>query len=66
MSELVELHRSQYPDDALNRFTPNAQFDFENARAMMWLSQLAYETVHEGKVTEILGAFGPVQTRGHH
>ena len=58
MSELVELHRSQYPDDALNGFTPNAQFDFENARAMMWLSQLAYETVHDAKVTEILGAWG--------
>ena len=58
MSEPVELHRSQYPDDALDRFTPNAQFDFENARAMMWLSQLAYETVHDAKVTEILGAWG--------
>jgi triacylglycerol lipase len=58
MSELVELDRSQYPDDALNRFTPTPHFDIENARAMMWLSQLAYETVHEAKVTDILGAFG--------
>lgn len=58
MSELVELDRSQYPDEALNRFTPTAHFNFENAQAMMWLSQLAYETVHDAKVTDILRAFG--------
>lgn len=58
MSVTVELDRSQYPDDALIGFTPTAQFKFENAQAMMWLSQLAYETVNGAKVNDILHAWG--------
>ncbi len=55
MSFLVELARSAYPKDALNGFSPNPQFGLDNARAMMWLSQLAYETADKSKVESILG-----------
>ena len=57
MSFLVELDRSAYPDDALAGFAAVPQFKLENARAMMWLSQLAYETAHRPKVESILGAW---------
>jgi triacylglycerol lipase len=54
MSVFVELPRSAYPGDALDRFTAIRDFKLDNARAMMWLSQLAYETAHESKVDDIL------------
>lgn len=57
MSFLVELARGAYPDNALKGFTPGPQFSLDNARAMMWLSQLAYETAHESKVRSILDAW---------
>jgi hypothetical protein len=57
MSVFVELDRQQYPDDALNKFTASRQFDLDNARAMMWLAQLAYETAHKSKVQSILDAW---------
>jgi triacylglycerol lipase len=57
MSFLVELPRETYPDDALDGFTVTSDFTPQNAQAMMWLSQLAYETAHRGKVDEILTAF---------
>jgi triacylglycerol lipase len=57
MSVLVELARSAYPDDALNRFTATKQFGLDNARTMMWLSQLAYETADKSKVKNILDAW---------
>jgi hypothetical protein len=57
MSVLVELNRNQYPDNALNGFKPTSQFGLDNARAMMWLSQLAYETAHQPKVKSILDAW---------
>jgi triacylglycerol lipase len=50
MSFLVELARGAYPDSALSGFTTSSQFSLDNARAMMWLSQLAYETADKGKV----------------
>jgi hypothetical protein len=56
MSVFVELDREQYPDDALNKFTASRQFNLDNAGAMMWLAQLAYETAHKGKVESILNA----------
>jgi triacylglycerol lipase len=61
MSKFVELPRSAYPKNALDGFTATSQFDrvnFDTARAMMWLSQLAYETAHESKVGDILNAWG--------
>src|ERR1700726_533562 len=54
MSGFVTLDRSQYPDNALDAFEATAQFKLDNARAMMWLSQLAYETASESKVDDIL------------
>jgi triacylglycerol lipase len=58
MSFLVELARSAYPDDALDKFTASSsQFGLDNARAMMWLSQLAYETARRDKVKSILDAW---------
>jgi triacylglycerol lipase len=62
MSFLVELGRNAYPDDALGGFAASAQLDdaravLDNARAMMWMSQLAYETAHRAKVESILGAW---------
>jgi triacylglycerol lipase len=56
MSVFVRLDRSQYPDTALDGFTATPQFKLDNARAMMWLSQLAYETDNESKVDDILRA----------
>jgi triacylglycerol lipase len=59
MSFLVEMDRSLYPKNALETFngTAETEFDLGNARAMMWLSQLAYETAHESKVRDILKAW---------
>jgi triacylglycerol lipase len=54
MSFLVELPREEYPDDALAGFTSTSDFTLDNARALMWMSQLAYETDHEDKVDDIL------------
>ena len=57
MSFLVELARSAFPADALDGFTTTSQFGLDNARAMMWMSQLAYETSHETKVDSILASW---------
>jgi triacylglycerol lipase len=54
MSELVRKDRNAYPKHALDGFPVSRQFDLVIARAMMWLSQLAYETDDEGKVDSIL------------
>jgi triacylglycerol lipase len=57
MSFLVELPRESYPDNALEAFSVTSDYRLENARAMMWLSQLAYETADRDKVDKILSAF---------
>jgi hypothetical protein len=57
MSFLVELPREAYPEHALDAFTVASAFALENARALMWMSQLAYETANESKVDDILGAW---------
>jgi triacylglycerol lipase len=54
MSIFVEFDQSVYRGNAIDAFTANSAFSLDNARAMMWLSQLAYETAHEDKVTNIL------------
>src|ERR1700738_3260231 len=58
MSFLVELPREAYPDQALDLLSVTPNFSLDNARAMMWLSQLAYETANKDKVDDILGAWG--------
>jgi triacylglycerol lipase len=57
MSFLVELARGAYPAHALDKFRAIPQFDLDNARAMMWLSQLAYETADKSKIKSILDAW---------
>lgn len=57
MSVLVSLKPDIYRDDALNGFTATRQFTPGNARAIMWLSQLAYETDVERNVDDILAKF---------
>jgi triacylglycerol lipase len=57
MSFLVELARGAFPDNALDGFAATPQFNLNNARAMMWLSQLAYETASRSKVEDILRAW---------
>jgi triacylglycerol lipase len=54
MSFLVELARSAYPKNALDGFKASSHFNLDNARTMMWLSQLAYETADKTKVESIL------------
>ena len=57
MSFLVELDRHAYPDSALDDFTVTPLFSLDNSRAMMWMSQLAYETANTSKVESILTAW---------
>jgi triacylglycerol lipase len=57
MSFLVELDRNTYPDSALDGFAASAPFRLDDARAKMWMSQLAYETAHQSKVESVLGAW---------
>lgn len=57
MSFLVEMSRGAYPSGALASFAADPQFSLDDARAMMWMSQLAYETANRPKVESILGAW---------
>ena len=57
MSVLVSLKPEIYRDDALNGFTATREFTPGNAQAMMWLSQLAYETDIERNVDDVLAKF---------
>lgn len=54
MSFLVQISESAYRPDALDGFTPTAPFNLNNAQAMMWLSQLSYETPEKSKVERVL------------
>jgi triacylglycerol lipase len=54
MSLFVRKDRSAYPPHVLDGFPASRKFDLVCARAMMWLSQLAYETDDEPKVDSIL------------
>ena len=53
MSFLVELPEEQYSAKAFEKFAPRMGFSLENARAMAWTSQLAYETALPDKVARI-------------
>jgi len=55
MSFLVEIEESAYPADGLDKFAASASFAIDDARAMMLMSQLAYETAHPTKITNVLG-----------
>jgi len=54
MSAVVRKDRSAYPKHLFAGFPAPRQYDLVTARAMMWLSQLAYETDDKGKVDSIL------------
>jgi len=54
MSEFVKKDRNVYPKHALDGFPKSKQFNLVSAKALMWLSQLAYETDEESKVDSIL------------
>jgi triacylglycerol lipase len=58
MSFLVRLPETTYRDDAFKDFTVSSDFMLGNAQAMMWLSQLAYETDDPEKIKRILKRFG--------
>jgi triacylglycerol lipase len=59
MSVLVELPLRFYEAnrDAFAAFKPVAPFNIGTARAMAWMSQLAYETAHRDKVEQVCGLF---------
>jgi hypothetical protein len=54
MSFLVQIRESAYSGDAQKDFGATAGYSLNNARAMMWLSQLAYETSEKTKVENVL------------
>ena len=69
MSILTKLAASAYRPDAFSAFTAKTDFTLGTARAMIWLSQLAYETGDPRKVTSILETWdlspfpgGPIST----
>ena len=53
MSILVELEEGQYAPKVFASFAPGAGFNFNTARAMAWMSQLAYETRLPDKIERI-------------
>jgi triacylglycerol lipase len=55
MTSFVEIHLEEYDKDAFKRFDPSiSDFTIENARALMWFSQLAYET-HRPRTVNAVG-----------
>jgi triacylglycerol lipase len=50
MSILVELPEQLYHRDAFAQFSPVAPYSLGTARAMAWMSQLAYESRHPDKI----------------
>jgi Lipase (class 3) len=57
MSFLVSLDRREYQDGAMTLFRPTPGYTLDNARAMMWMAQLAYDTDDGGKVDDVLRAW---------
>jgi triacylglycerol lipase len=53
MSILVELPERLYQRDAFASFAGVAPYSLGTARAMAWMSQLAYETAHPDKIKSI-------------
>jgi hypothetical protein len=52
------MARAHYHDNAFDAFTASSGYSLENARAMMWMSQLAYDTDDRPKVESVLDAWG--------
>ena len=58
MSFLTKLPAELYNPDAFKQFSGGTEFQIGNARAMAWMSQLAYETDEPEKIGKILQSFG--------
>lgn len=59
MSRLVHLPAAEYSRSAFAAFSPQrGQFDLGDARAMMWMSQLAYESDAPHTVEEVAPLWG--------
>ena len=58
MSFLTKLPIDRYDRDAFKQFAGGKEFDIGNARAMAWISQLAYETDEPRKIANILKLWG--------
>ena len=59
MSSLVELPLETYADHLFDDFAPDADFRVGTARALMWMSQLAYEVRDaQHKVKPVLTRWG--------
>src|SRR3954447_892457 len=57
MSILVELPERLYQRDAFASFLPVPSYSLGTARALAWMSQLAYETADRDKVERICRLF---------
>jgi triacylglycerol lipase len=57
MSILIELPERLYQRDAFAAFAAVCPYSLGTARAMAWMSQLAYETADRDKVERICGLF---------
>ena len=69
MSKFVELSPAEYSRTAFDAFDPAAtKCTIENARALMWLAQLAYETGKSQTIDEVskLWGFSAVTSFGNH
>ena len=53
MSVLVELPPDQYSKTAFDDFAPTSAFNIGTARALIWLSQLAYETAQPATIAAV-------------
>lgn len=58
MSFLTKLPAELYNPEAFKQFSGGSDFGIGNARAMAWMSQLAYETDEPDKIKGILKLFG--------
>src|ERR1700730_8682005 len=64
MSFLTKLPAELYRPDAFKKFSDGTEFEIGNARAMAWMSQLAYETDEPEKIAKILQSFGLALVEG--
>lgn len=66
MSRLVHIFLDDYDDQAFAGFRPNPGFTVGNARALMWMSQLAYEAYPGGDpniIKQVAGLWGFTDVR---
>jgi triacylglycerol lipase len=61
---LTKLPAELYRPDAFKQFSGGTEFQIGNARAMAWMSQLAYETDEPEKIGKILQSFGLALVEG--